>query len=194
MLRRAIADTCFLIDWSYYSRRDLLFRLFDVVYVTESVLDEVGYDPTITWVSERLADGRMALLTESPQASSEAYRLMALSRLEPRMRDLDYPEAVCLALARALGAAVLTENRAAVLAPRLIEECRGVTVWRSLEVIRELILRGHIACEPTRDAVARVFREYMEETRHLFSSSELSRVVESVVACLRRSGRQRRGS
>ncbi|MGC9171138.1 MAG: DNA-binding protein, partial [Thermoproteus sp.] len=31
----AIADTSFLIDWARYSKRDYLWRLFDLVYIPE---------------------------------------------------------------------------------------------------------------------------------------------------------------
>jgi len=183
---KAVADTCFLIDWAYYRHKEALFDLFKAIYVTESVLNELSDEPVISWVSEELARGRMGLLSESPDVSSEAYRLMFLSRREVRLRDLDYPEAVCLVLGKMLDLVVLTENRAAVMAPFFLEECRDLNVWRALEVIRELILRGIIECAPNETSVRVPFEEYMLDTRHLFSPSELKRVVEVIVRCLRR--------
>jgi len=41
----AIADTCFLIDWSYWSHRNVLFKLFRAVFVPEVVLREVKSEP-----------------------------------------------------------------------------------------------------------------------------------------------------
>jgi hypothetical protein len=42
----AIADTCFLIDWARY--RDILFKVFNVVFTPETVLREVKSEGTIT--------------------------------------------------------------------------------------------------------------------------------------------------
>jgi len=182
-----IADTCFLVDWVHYRNRDKLFELFDRIFITEGVLKEIGHEPTISWVSSKLAEGKIALLTESPSVSSEAYTLMSLSRGEPRMRDLDYPEAVCLVLGKMLRAIVLTENRAAVMAPFFLEPYSGVIVWRSLEVLREFILRGYIVLEhKTEESIRRVFEEYMSDTRHLFSTTELNSVVRAILKCVRR--------
>ncbi len=83
MSPEAIADSSFLIDWSRYSRRDLLTRLFDVVHVPESVLREIQLPPAVDWVAERLADGSFALFTETPDMETRARELMALSRSKP---------------------------------------------------------------------------------------------------------------
>jgi hypothetical protein len=92
----AIADTCFLIDWSAWRRRDLLFRLFRVVFVPELILREVQSERTILWLSEGLAAGSLALFTETPDVLELAARVVERSRLLP-MRGVDLPEAVCLA-------------------------------------------------------------------------------------------------
>ena len=83
MSPEAIADSSFLIDWSRYSRRDLLTRLFDVVHVPETVLREIQLPPAVDWVAERLADGSFALFTETPDIETKARELMALSRSKP---------------------------------------------------------------------------------------------------------------
>jgi len=44
----SVADTCFLIDWSRFSLRDILFELFDVVAVPEQVLAEVRREETLS--------------------------------------------------------------------------------------------------------------------------------------------------
>jgi hypothetical protein len=43
----AIADTCFLIDWSYWRYRDVLFELFKTVFIPENVLREVKSENTL---------------------------------------------------------------------------------------------------------------------------------------------------
>ena len=47
----AIADTCFLIDWAYWRHRDVLFKVFNVVFVPESVLREVKSEYIIEWIA-----------------------------------------------------------------------------------------------------------------------------------------------
>ena len=44
----AISDTCFIIDWSYYKRRECLVRLFDIVLIPEQVLLEVEDERSIS--------------------------------------------------------------------------------------------------------------------------------------------------
>ncbi len=138
MSPEAIADSSFLIDWSRYSRRDLLTRLFDVVHVPESVLREIQLPPAVDWVAERLADGSFALFTETLDVETKARELMALSRSRP-LKAIDYPD-VCLAAGLRFGYTVLSENGGAFFAPRVLNI--GVAVWRAFEVLVEAWRRG----------------------------------------------------
>jgi hypothetical protein len=88
----AIADTSFLIDWARYSRRDLLWRLFDVVHLPESVLAEIYSEGTLAWIVDGLASRRMALFTETDDVVDLARRIVSLSRALPA-RGVDLPEA-----------------------------------------------------------------------------------------------------
>jgi predicted nucleic acid-binding protein len=155
----AISDSSFLIDWSRYSRRDLLTRLFDVVHVPESVLREVQLPPAVDWVAERLADGSFALFTETPDIETKARELMALSRSKP-LKAIDYPEAVCLAAGLRFGYTVLSENGGAFFAPRVLN--LGVAVWRAFEVLVEAWRRGLV------QDIVEELRRYEQEALHLF--------------------------
>ncbi|ABP50521.1 MAG: DNA-binding protein [Pyrobaculum arsenaticum] len=157
--REAIADTSFLVDWARYSKRDVLFRLFNVVYVPESVLRELRLPPAVDWVSEGLAADKMALFTETSDVEATARRLMAESRQKP-VKRIDYPEPVCLAAGLKFGYVVLTENGGAYFAPRILG--LNVAVWRSFEVIVEAWRRGYV------EDVVQELRRYEEETYHLF--------------------------
>jgi hypothetical protein len=42
----AVADTCFLIDWSRYRKMGSIFRLFKVIFVPENVLNEIESERT----------------------------------------------------------------------------------------------------------------------------------------------------
>ncbi|MFZ8807502.1 MAG: DNA-binding protein [Pyrobaculum sp.] len=159
MSPEAIADSSFLIDWSRYSRRDLLTWLFDVVHVPESVLREIQLPPAVDWVAERLADGSFALFTETPEIETKARELMALSRSRP-LKAIDYPEAVCLAAGLRFGYTVLSENGGAFFAPRVLN--LGVAVWRAFEVLVEAWRRGLV------QDIVEELRRYEQEALHLF--------------------------
>ena len=174
----AIADTCFLIDWARYRRRDILFQLFRVVFVPEQVLNEVKSENTIAWIARGLAQGALALFTPSSDEIEEAHRLIEQSHLHPQMPSMDLPEALCLVIGRRRGYIVLTENRAALLAPRLLRELRDVKVWRALEILLEATKRGII--QPDCDNPRSIFDEYSNDTLHIFPSKALNKAVEEV--------------
>jgi len=86
----AIADTSFLVDWARYGKRDLIFQVFDVVYLPESVLRD---PPAVDWVAESMASDKMALFTETAELEGEARRIMAMGRGRP-LKRIDFPEAL----------------------------------------------------------------------------------------------------
>ncbi|MGC9107933.1 MAG: hypothetical protein ACP5IE_07070 [Infirmifilum sp.] len=57
----AVADTCFLIDWSRYRKMGSIFRLFKVIFVPENVLNEIESERTTSWISEGLRRDCLAL-------------------------------------------------------------------------------------------------------------------------------------
>ncbi|MEM1597395.1 MAG: DNA-binding protein [Pyrobaculum sp.] len=143
--REAIADTSFLVDWARYSKRDLLFSVFEVVHVPESVLREIKLPPAIDWVAQSLAAGKMALFTETQDVENKARELMALSRGKP-LKRIDRGSMPRrrhrIRLHRA------DRNGGAYYAPRVLG--LGVTVWRAFEVLVEawrLGLVGDLAGE-----------------------------------------------
>jgi len=161
--REAIADTSFLVDWARYSNRELIFRVFDTVFIPESVLREIKLPPAVDWVAESLASDKMALFTETSELEAEARRLMAMSRERP-LKRIDFPEAVCLAVGLRYGYVVLTENGGAYFAPKILG--LNVVVWRAFEVIVEAWRRGYI------NNVVEELRKYERETLHLFRKKD----------------------
>jgi len=168
----AIADTCFLIDWASWRRRDVLFQLFRAVFVPESVLNEVRSEGTLEWLVNALARGSLALFTETPGVLEQALQLVERSRLIPGLKRIDIPEAVCLVVGRLRGYVVLTENRGALMAADVMEELSGVTVWRSLELIAEALRRGILRMRPVE-----AFKEYELDTKHRFPRRDLEVVL-----------------
>ena len=178
-----ISDTCFIIDWSYYKRRECLVKLFDIVLIPEQVLLEVEDERSISWISLQLARGKMQLFTPSPSDLREAERLILEVASRPYLKRIDIPEALCLIVARRINAIVLTENRGALLAAKLLKELKGVTVWRALEVIRESLVRGIIKVTSEK-GVKDIFMEYERDTSHVFPKRELEKAVKEVLRCL----------
>ncbi len=173
----AIADTCFLIDWARYRGRDLLFKLY-IVYIPESVLREVKSETTIAWIASKLASGDLALFTETESEVEEARSVMERSRKMPNMPAVDLPEAICIAAGRRRGYVVLTENRGALKFVELAQDYSGVTIHRSLEILLELQLKGYLQPD-CRDPALR-FREYEEDTKHLFPRKDLLNAVATI--------------
>jgi len=170
----AIADTCFLIDWARYRDRDLLFKIFNAVFVPESVLREIKSEATVSWVASKLAENRLALYTETEDELEEARRLIEMSRRNPRIPSIDLPEAVCLSIGRRRGYIVLTENKGAIMASELLEGYRSVTVWRALEILLAVHLAGEV--EVNCNNPIKRFMEYQEDTLHIFPHRDLIEV------------------
>jgi len=168
----AIADTCFIIDWARYSRREILQQLFDRVLIPRQVLDEVRAEATVSFIASGLARGWLAYYEPTIEVVREADDLVRRALATPGLRRIDLPEAVCLVLGRLMGLVVLTENLGALALARRLPELRGVEVWRSLEVLKEALRRGLLSGNP-RDEVERFSRE----TRHVFREEEVEEVV-----------------
>ncbi|AFA39967.1 hypothetical protein Pogu_1940 [Pyrobaculum oguniense TE7] len=164
MSTEAIADTSFLIDWARYSKRDLLFHVFQLVWIPEPVLAEVKSAATLEWLSRSLASGKMALFPELAEFREAALRLISFSRRYP-VRGVDYPEAYCLSVAETRGYVVLSENGGAYAAQFLYSRAR---VWRAFDVLIELMGRGLLSKED--------ILKYQEETAHRFSKRDLQRL------------------
>ncbi len=54
-----VADTCFLIDWSRFRRRDLLVRLFGKIVVTQHIINEIRSDYAVEYVSSLIASDKL---------------------------------------------------------------------------------------------------------------------------------------
>jgi len=150
------------VDWARYSKRDLIFELFQAIYLPESVLNEIRSEATIYWIVDNMVRDRIYLFTETPEVREEAIRVMRESRRYP-IKSLDYPEAVCLVVGKMLGVIVLSENGGAYASQYIF--LRGVRVWRAFEVLAELYRRGLVDRSE--------FARYQVETHHRFSRRDL---------------------
>ena len=176
--RIAIADTCFIIDWARYRNREIIFRVFDIVFIPEAVLREIKSGTTITWVARGLASGKLSLYTESEDEVEEARSLIIRSRRISHMIPVDLPEALCIVIGRRKGYTVLTENKGAIMATDIFDEYRGVIVWKALEILLTAQLEGVLSagCNDS----SKVFKEYEEDTLHIFPRRDLIEAVNRI--------------
>jgi len=167
-LADAIADTSFVVDWVRYSKSELLFKVFNVVYMPESVLAEIKSERSLIWISKGLERGVLAVLPELPDISREALNLVAKSRRLP-VRPVDYPEAFCMVVGKRLNLVVLTENGGAVALRDYDPEYSGVEVWRGIDVLYALWRFGHI------NSFKDELELYQQETKRTYSRRDLAK-------------------
>ncbi|WP_338602112.1 DNA-binding protein [Sulfolobus tengchongensis] len=167
-MSNAVMDTSFLLDWVKYNKNSLIFHIFDLIYITESVLSEIRNEKALLWISANLESNRIAILPELPDIIQKANYLVTESRRLP-VRPLDFPESICLVYGKVLNLVVLTENGAAVVAPYFYNEYKDVKVMRALDVLYELYKQGYI--KDLRNEIT----IYSEETKHKFAERDLKR-------------------
>jgi len=155
-------DTCFLIDWAKYRRRDILQGIFEAAYVTRDVLDEARTEATLSYIGDLLADGFLAFYPLMEDVTSLVREIVAVSIRDPRIRTIDPPEAFALAIAVKEECICLTENKGVLRLSELYRDRFNVEVWRSYEVLKRAYKIGLI------ESLEEEIRAYEEDTGHLF--------------------------
>jgi hypothetical protein len=178
MPRRAIVDSCFVIDWSKFELRDVLFEVFDVIYVTPDVLDELRSEGALAWVGEELAKGRLSIYDPSEEERAKALEFVELTRATEHYPTADFPEALGIVIAKKFNMTLLSENRAVLYAPLTFPEFSGVAVWRALDVLLEWALRRG-AC----DEFWSLLEKYERQTKRKYSKRLLEKASERLKAC-----------
>jgi len=168
----AVADTCFIIDWARYSNRHVLFKVFNRVLIPRQVLDEVRSEATIDFLATGLAEGGLVYYEPTPEVIVEADELVREILAKPALRRVELPEAVCLVMGRRYGYIVLTENLGALMAVKGLARLKGVTVWRTLEVLAQAFKQGYLKG----DFKAEVAK-FSRETMHIFREEDVERAL-----------------
>ncbi len=181
MPETAIADTCFLIDWARYRRRDILFELFSTVFVPEQVLDEVVSEETIEWIANSLAKRKLSLYVAPSSIADEALKIIDVMASLTWTRRVELPEAICLAIGKKHGYTVLTENRGALQAVEILTEYSGVKAMRAIDVLAEAISTSKITVL-SREEVKSILSEYEKDTKHRFPKGDVKEIIERVIS------------
>ncbi|MCH1772146.1 MULTISPECIES: hypothetical protein [Metallosphaera] len=164
---KAIADTSFIIDWTKYDKRDLLFKYYDIVFIAESVLNEIRTELPLIWISTWMSNGRVKVLEENAGVRNKALLVVDRTRELP-VRSADYPEAVCVVLGKELSLDVLTENGGVFSALEIMEDYQGVRALRGIDVLYNLSKKGII------DFKSEV-QNYMTMTKHTYTRELIRR-------------------
>ncbi|MEM4086421.1 MAG: DNA-binding protein [Saccharolobus sp.] len=164
----AVMDTSFLLDWVRYSKNNLIFKIFSLIYLPESVINEIRSERGLLWIAENLENNRLVILPELPNIIQEANYLVTESRRIP-IRALDFPESICLVIAKMFDLIVLTENGGAIAAPYFFNNYKNVRVMKAIDVLYELYKVGHIS------DIKSEITLYSSQTNHKFSEKDLKK-------------------
>jgi len=180
-----VVDACFIIDWCRYRRRELLERLFSVLFIHEETLGQLRSEKTITYVSDLLAKGKLRLYPWSHSEEDEYLRLRSEIVVDPRIPSLERPDMLCLIMAKRLNAILLSEN---IGIHRVIEfhsKYSNVVVWTALETLENIVYKGFLNVHSAEDFL-RYVREYEHDTSHIFKSNRLKQSLRRIGLWLRR--------
>ena len=159
----AIADTCFLINWLRYRKRDDIFNIYESIGVPLLVLDELGSRRSL--LVEWIVTGRVFFIPRISKFETEALSIIEFAKVR-RLPRIDPAEAYCLSVAKHRGYDILTDNKAIKYIVSEAEEYKGVKVLDSLDML--VVIYGDIV-----DELKRAIKEYSEDTGLVFSKMRL---------------------
>ena len=165
----AVVDTCFLINWARFSRRDLLRELFDRLFMPEPTFSEVKSEAALSLASEWLAKRFLVLTPVLPANEREVELLLRFVAEHPQLPSIDPPELYGFILAKRLGLPFLTDNKAPKRVALALESYSSVVVLDSLDVLK-------LAAETGSASLAELVDAFTRETGFRFSRTRLREV------------------
>ena len=175
----AVADTCFLIDWSRYSRRDLIYRLFKRVFIHEDTLNQLKSERALETIVRWIGGGFAGLYPWTKGDEEEVEELRALVRSNHRIPMLERPDMVALVAAKRGGMVLLSENTGVLRVCQYVPEYMAIKVYTALEVLEGLVLDRVIDVDRVEEYLD-LIKEYEEETKHRFSERRILRSLNRV--------------
>ena len=98
----------------------------------------------------------------------------------PWARKIEIPEAICLAVGKLYGYMVLTENRGAFMARQILPDYHSVRIYRSIDILREAMLR-HVINVSTREDILAELEIFNRDTGHIFRNEDIKELVGRVM-------------
>ena len=167
--KTCVLDSCFVIDWVKWRKRDSIKQIFSIALMPETALKELATLEPLRAVREWISSGWLTVYPHFRELEDEALEFMLNARTDPRIPRIDMPEAICAVLAKRLGSAVLTENRGILRAYSLRGDLFGrATVLNSIRLIAFLHKNGFLS-----GSFCELVEEYESDTKHSFSRREI---------------------
>ena len=165
-MKIAIADSCFLINWSRFHQSSDILRLFVKIVVPEIILDELKDARAKKMIAKWILENAVIIAPRLTSLDSMTLRIVSLSESIPYIPRIDPPEAYCLCLAKERGYVVLTDNKAAKRIREAIEVFKEIDIMNSLDLL--ISLYGH-----NKALLERKIIRFMKDTEIMFSKRRL---------------------
>ena len=164
----AVIDTCFLINWAKFSKRDKLKLVFDRLFMPEPTFSEVKSDTALSLASEWLSRRFLVLTPIMPTDEPGIEAILRLVASRPELPSIDPPELYAFVLAKRLDIPLLTDNKAPKRISLASEEFSSVLVLDSLDVLKLVAERGL--------DLAELVELFMADTGFRFSKKRLAEI------------------
>jgi len=161
----AAIDTCFLINWARFSRREELELVFDRLFMPEPTFSEVKSDVALSLASEWLSRRFLVLVPVMPTDEREIEAVLKFVADHPELPSIDPPELYAFLLAKRLSIPLRTDNKAPKRISLASEDFSSVLVLDSLDVLKLIAEKGH--------DIAELVERFMEDTGFKFSRKRL---------------------
>ena len=169
----AVIDTCFIIDWARYRRKNILTKLFKLILIHEEVLAQIRSPITINFISNLLSQGVVKLYPWSSREEEAFNRLREEIVLDPRIPALERPDILCLIMAYMSNSILLSENKGILRVIAFHPKYSAIKVWTALEVLENAVYRGLLKINDIKNFLQLV-KEYEEDTKHFFNRTRMN--------------------
>ncbi|MCD6456564.1 MAG: hypothetical protein J7K81_07250 [Methanophagales archaeon] len=177
---KGVIDTCFLVDWVDYRRRDILKLIFDEVILLSEIEKEISDQKARkiirNWMDERF----MKFIRPSQRDINEAIELTTNSYLSTLIGEIHYADALIIAHAKNTGIKnIISENHAVLHLPEHHPLYMDVVVLTAGDIILHAAKMGYINVR-SEDDFANILGEYQKETKRKYSTHFVQKLIKEL--------------
>ncbi len=170
----AVADSCFLIDWAKYKKRDIIRDIFKSVFITIDVMKEITSEETLSMISDYLADGFFVPITLSDTEREKVHELMISYARDNQAPAIHEPEASAVVFALNHGIEIVLSENTALKYHHQIR--KNPDVWGASDVLKKALIDDLI----TTSNIKKEFETYSQETKHLFRKKDIEKEIKEI--------------
>ena len=167
-----VIDTCFLIDWSRFRRRNVLKKLFNLLLIHEDILRQIKSEETIEYTSRLFAEGILRLYPWSEIDEREFINLRNQVSSNSRIPSLERPDILYLIIAYNNNAILLSENLGIHRVVQYHPKYSRVKVWTALDVLEQAVYSNVIRIN-SEEEFLHIIKEYVLDTYHSFRKKRI---------------------